>query len=87
MRVLSACILTLIGLPLASAQERPIQLPPVVVTGVPLTPTAIPDRLRSEEDTRRELECVSGGTSLLLLPDLSRQLGLGSVGDTFESVS
>jgi iron complex outermembrane receptor protein len=64
-RVLITCILTLICLPLASAQERPIPLPPVVVTGVPLTPIAISDRLRSEEDTRRELECVPGGTSLV----------------------
>src|SRR5215510_4116403 len=65
MRALIAWILTLLCQPLASAQERPIPLPPVVVTGVPLTPIAIPDRLRSEEDTRRELERVPGGTSLV----------------------
>src|SRR6266705_5524159 len=60
MRALIAFILTLIFLPLAYAQERPLPLPPVVVIGVPLTPSATPDRLRSEEDTRRELERGSG---------------------------
>jgi iron complex outermembrane recepter protein len=42
-----------------------MQLPPVIVTGAPPTSSATPDRLRSEEDTRRELERVPGGTSLV----------------------
>ena len=42
-----------------------MQLPPVIVTGAPFTLGVTPDRLRSEEDTRRELERVPGGASLV----------------------
>ena len=42
-----------------------MQLPPVIVTGAPFTLGVTPDRLRSEEDTRRELERVPGSASLV----------------------
>ena len=42
-----------------------MQLPPVIVTGAPFTLGVTPDRLRSEEDARRELERVPGGASLV----------------------
>src|SRR5919199_6006583 len=65
MRALLLITLTCMCISLGSAQERPMQIPPVVVTGAPLPSSAIPDRLRSEEDTRRELERVPGGTALV----------------------
>ena len=65
MQIRLIVLLTLLCVSLGEAQERPMQLPPVIVTGAPPTSSATPDRLRSEEDTRRELERVPGGTSLV----------------------
>ncbi len=65
MHVLLIVLLTLLWVSLGDAQEQPTQLPPVVVTGVLPPTSATPDRVRSEEDTRRELERVPGGTSLV----------------------
>src|SRR5262245_4873702 len=65
MRALLLVTLTLMCISRGYAQERPMHLPPVIVTGTPPTSSATPDRLRSEEDTRRELERVPGGTSLV----------------------
>src|SRR5437870_3458679 len=65
MPVLLIVLLTLLWVSLGDAQEQPIQLPPVVVRGVPLPSSATPDRVRSEEDTQRELMRVPGGTSLV----------------------
>jgi iron complex outermembrane receptor protein len=58
-------MLMLMCVALGNAQEQQMQLPPVIVTGAPMTSSATPDRLRSEEDTRRELMRVPGGTSLV----------------------
>jgi iron complex outermembrane receptor protein len=65
MHILLLVLVMLLGASLGGAQERPMQLPPVIVTGAPPPSSATPDRLRSEEDTRRELERVPGGTSLV----------------------
>jgi iron complex outermembrane receptor protein len=47
------------------AQQRPTPLPPVVVREAPLPSEAIPDRLRSAEDARREIQRVPGGTAVV----------------------
>jgi iron complex outermembrane receptor protein len=65
MHILLMVLVMLLWVSRGDAQERPLQLPPVVVLGAPLAPLAVPDRLRSEEETRRELERVPGGTSLV----------------------
>ena len=65
MRAILLVILTLTCVSLGYTQQQPLQLPPVVVTGTPPTSITTPERLRSEEDTRRELERVPGGTALV----------------------
>ena len=65
MHILLMVLVILLWVSLGAAQERPLHLPPVIVLGAPLAPLAIPDRLRSEDETRRELERVPGGTALV----------------------
>ena len=65
MRALLLIILTLTCVSLGYPQQQPLQLPPIVVTGTPPTSLTTPERLRSEEETRRELERVPGGTALV----------------------
>ena len=65
MRALLLIILTLTCVSLGYPQQQPLELPPIVVTGTPPTSLTTPERLRSEEETRRELERVPGGTALV----------------------
>jgi iron complex outermembrane receptor protein len=57
--------LMLLCLPSAEAQPRPTTLPPVVVRETPLPSEAIPDRLRTEGEARREIERIPGGAEVV----------------------
>ena len=58
-------VATLLCLSTASAQESTTPLPPVIVKGVPLPSGAIPDRLRTEEQARQEIERIPGGAEVV----------------------
>ncbi len=58
-------VATLLYLSTASAQESTTPLPPVIVKGVPLPSGAIPDRLRTQEQARQEIERIPGGAEIV----------------------
>ena len=58
-------ILMLLCLSTADAQESTTPLPPVIVEGVPLPTGAIPDRLRTQEQARQEIERIPGGAEVV----------------------
>jgi iron complex outermembrane recepter protein len=65
MPLLMLLVVGLLCLSTAAAQQPPTPLPPVIVRDVPLPSEVIPDRLRSEDEARREIERVPGGTAIV----------------------
>jgi iron complex outermembrane recepter protein len=65
MPLLLMIALMLVCLSSAGGQPRPTLLPPVVVREVPLPSEAVPDRLRSREEARQEIERVPGGAEVV----------------------
>jgi iron complex outermembrane recepter protein len=49
----------------AAAQQQPTPLPPVIVREAPLPTEAVPDRLRSEEEAREEINRTPGGAAMV----------------------
>jgi len=83
MRTFCLIILALVCLPSADAQERPAQLPPVVVTGAPIAPGVTPERALSEGEARRELARVPGSVAIIGAQEIreSRRANLQDVLD------
>jgi len=65
----------LVYLASAGAQPRPTPLPPVVVREAPLPSEAVPDRRRSEEEARREIERVPGGAEVVGSQEIEESRG------------
>ena len=68
-------VATLLCLSTVSAQQPTTPLPPVVVKGTPLPSEAIPDRLRSEEEARREIERTPGGAEVVGSKEIEESRG------------
>ena len=68
-------VLMLLLLSSAGAQPRPTPLPPVMVRGAPLPSEAVPDRLRSEEEARQEIERVPGGAEVVGSKEIEESRG------------
>src|SRR5882672_4114647 len=68
-------VATLLCLSTVSAQQPTTPLPPVIVKGVPLPSEAIPDRLRSEEEARREIERTPGGAEVVGSQEIEESRG------------
>jgi outer membrane receptor protein involved in Fe transport len=65
----------LLCLSTVSAQQPTIPLPPVIVKGVPLPSGAIPDRLRTEEQARQEIERIPGGAEVVGSKEIEESRG------------
>jgi hypothetical protein len=63
-------IVMLLCLSTVSAQQPTTPLPPVVVRGTPWPSEAIPDRLRTEEQARQEIERIPGGAEVVSSKDI-----------------
>jgi iron complex outermembrane receptor protein len=68
-------IVMLLCLSSVNAQQPTTPLPPVVVKGTPLPSEAIPDRLRSEEEARREIERTPGGAEVVGSQEIEESRG------------
>src|SRR5262245_8636839 len=68
-------IVMLLCLSSVNAQQPTTPLPPVVLTGTPLPSEAIPDRLRSEEEARREIERTPGGAEVVGSQEIEESRG------------
>ena len=65
----------LLCLSTANAQESTTPLPPVIVEGVPLPSGAIPDRLRTQEQARQEIERIPGGAEIVGSKEIEESRG------------
>src|SRR5262245_6007506 len=68
-------VATLLCLSTVSAQQPTTPLPPVIVKGVPLRSGAIPDRLRTEEQARQEIELIPGGAEVVGSKEIEESRG------------
>src|SRR6266850_8338007 len=68
-------IVMLLCLSTLSAQQPTTPLPPVIVKGVPLPSGAIPDRLRTEEQARQEIERIPGGAEVVGSKEIEESRG------------
>jgi iron complex outermembrane recepter protein len=68
-------IAMLVCLSTVNAQQPTTPLPPVIVRGAPLPSEAIPDRLRSEEEARREIERIPGGAEVVGSKEIEESRG------------
>jgi iron complex outermembrane receptor protein len=65
MPFLTLLVVMLLSLSAVHAQQQPTLLPPVIVRGTPLPSAALPDRLRSEEGARQDIERTPGGAEVV----------------------
>jgi iron complex outermembrane receptor protein len=65
MLILILMAVTLLCLSSAHAQESTTPLPPVIVKETPLSSVAVPDRLQSVDDARREIQRIPGGAEVV----------------------